>query len=213
MTEKGILIVVSGFSGTGKGETIKRLMGKYPRYVFSISATTRSPREGEQHGREYFFLSKEEFEQKISEGRFLEHANYVGNYYGTPRDYVEEQLAAGRDVLLDIEVEGALNVKQVFPEAVLVYLLPPSAKELKRRLSGRGTETEDVIKKRMSRSLEESKEIEKYDYVVVNDELDQCVEELHGIVSSEHNRTDRKRNFIEHISSELQTYLKGENIK
>lgn len=210
MSEKGVVVVISGFSGTGKGTVIKQLMEKYSQYVFSISATTRLPRAGETHGKEYFFLSKEEFEKKIKENLFLEHASYVDNYYGTPRDYVEEKLNEGKDVVLDIEVQGALNVKKAFPEAILIYILPPSAEELKKRLMGRGTETEEVIRGRMNRSLEESRLISEYDYVVVNDRVMDCVEKIHGIVSSEHSRVKNNREFINDISSELMTYLKGE---
>ena len=153
MNEKGILIVVSGFSGSGKGTLMKELMTRYPdTYALSISATTRSPREGEVDGREYFFVSKDEFEKMIAKGELIEYAKYVENYYGTPRDYVEKKLDEGKDVILEIEIQGALNVKKMFPDTLLLFVTPPSAEELKKRLVGRGTETMDVIESRMDRA-------------------------------------------------------------
>ena len=146
---KGTLTVLSGFSGAGKGTLVKRLLEKYDSYVLSISATTRAPREGEQDGREYFFRTKEEFEQMIADGALLEHACYVGNYYGTPRAWVEEQMESGKDVILEIEIQGAHNIKKQYPEALLLFVAPPSAEELVRRLVGRGTETEEVIRNRV----------------------------------------------------------------
>ena len=175
MTNKGILIVVSGFYGAGKGTLMKRLMETYDNYALSISMTTRAPREGERHGVEYFFATREEFEKKIAEDKLIEYASYCDNYYGTPREYVEEQLAAGKDVILEIEIQGALKVKKKFPNSLLLFVTPPNAKELERRLVGRGTETPEVIEKRLSRASEESEGIEAYDYIVVNDDLEECV--------------------------------------
>ena len=161
MNEKGILIVVSGFSGSGKGTLMKELMTRYPdTYALSISATTRSPREGEVDGREYFFVSKDEFEKMIAKGELIEYAKYVENYYGTPRDYVEKKLDEGKDVILEIEIQGALNVKKMFPDTLLLFVTPPSAEELKKRLVGRGTETMDVIESRMDRACEEAEGME-----------------------------------------------------
>ena len=156
MKNRGILAVVSGFSGSGKGTIMKELLQQYDNYALSISATTRQPREGEMHGREYFFLSKEEFEQLIKEEKLIEYAQYVGNYYGTPSSFVEEQRDAGKDVILEIEVQGALQVKEKFPDTVLLFVTPPSAEELASRLRGRGTETEEVIAKRMEQAVTES---------------------------------------------------------
>lgn len=180
--DKGILLIVSGLSGAGKGTICKRLMEKYPDYEFSISATTRAPREGEMHGREYFFLSKEEFETKIEKGQFLEYANYVGNYYGTPKDWVDEKLAGGKNVILEIELQGAFQVREKIPEAVLIFIMPPDMEELKRRLIHRGTETEEQIEKRLSRAMEELEYVDQYDYVIVNEEVEKSVEMLHTIV-------------------------------
>ena len=145
MKKRGILIVVSGFSGAGKGTVMRALLEKYDNYALSISATTRNPREGEVDGREYFFKTTEEFEKMIAQDELIEYARYVNNYYGTPKAYVEEQLAAGKDVILEIEIQGALKIKKKFPEAVLIFVTPPSAGELRNRLAGRGTETPEKI--------------------------------------------------------------------
>ena len=145
MNKKGILIILSGFSGVGKGTVVRRLLSDYDNYALSISATTRKPREGEEDGVSYFFKSKEEFEQMIKEDSFIEHARYVENYYGTPKAYVQEQLDAGKDVILEIEIQGALKVKEKYPDALMLFLVPPDAQTLKERLVGRGTETADVI--------------------------------------------------------------------
>lgn len=204
MKEKGILIVVSGFSGAGKGTIMKELLKKYEEtYALSVSATTRSPRPGEQEGREYFFRSVEEFEKMIAKEELIEYAKYVDNYYGTPRAYVEEQLEAGKDVILEIEIQGALKVKEKFPETLLLFVTPPSAEELKRRLVKRGTETMEVIASRMERAREEAEGMEQYDYLIVNDVLQDCVEEVHQIIQGEHRRSFRNRDFIEKMRKEL----------
>ncbi len=211
MSKKGILTVVSGFAGSGKGSTMKGLLSKYPEnYALSISATTRNPRPGEEDGREYFFRTKEEFEQMIAEDALLEHACYVGNYYGTPKQYVEEQLEAGKDVILEIEIQGALKVKEKMPETVLLFISPPSAEELKNRLVGRGTEDMATIEKRLARAAEESLGIEKYDYFVINDKLEQCVEDVHRIIQAEKHHTNRNETLIKEIQSKVQTFAKGE---
>lgn len=210
MNKKGILIVVSGFSGAGKGTLMKRLLEKYEEtYALSISATTRQPRDGEAHGREYFFITKEEFEKMIAKAELIEYAKYVENYYGTPKFYVEEQLNAGKDVILEIEIQGALKVKKSFPDTLLLFVVPPSAQELKKRLVGRGTESMEVIESRLKRAVEESEGMEEYDYLVVNDDLDTCVEQMHRIIRGEHLRTSRNEAFIEKMKEELRS-LKGE---
>ncbi len=203
MKGKGILIVVSGFSGAGKGTLMKKLVEEYEGYGLSISATTRKPRPGEENGREYFFLTREEFEQRIAENALIEYAQYCGNYYGTPRDYVEEQMALGRDVILEIEIQGALAVRKQYPDAVLLFVTPPSAQELRRRLSGRGTESAEVIDERLRRAKEEAQWIEAYDYLVVNDDLETCVKELHAIIDAAHHAPVRNEEFVEKIRQEL----------
>ena len=203
MKEKGILIVVSGFSGSGKGTIMKEMMRQYDNYALSISATTRNPRPGEEDGREYFFKTVEEFEKMIAKDELIEYARYVDNYYGTPRAYVEEQLDAGKDVILEIETQGALKVKEKFPETLLLFVTPPTAKELRNRLVGRGTETMDVIDFRMNRAKEEADGMDQYDYLIINDVLQDCVEQMHRIIQGEHRRSFRNIEFIENMKAEL----------
>lgn len=208
--EKGIIVVVSGFSGAGKGTIMKELTGKYSNYALSVSATTRKPRQGEREGIEYFFKTREEFEKMIAEKQLIEYAGYVDNYYGTPKAYVEEQLNQGKDVILEIEIQGALKVKEQYPEALLLFVMAPSAQILRERLVGRGTEDMDTINSRLSRAAEEAEGIEKYDYVVVNDNLQECVELTHSIIQNEHRRAYRNIAFIEKTRKELQEFAKGE---
>lgn len=210
MQKKGILIVVSGFSGAGKGTLMKELLKNYDNYALSISATTRKPREGEVDGREYFFKTTEDFEKMIAKDELIEYAKYVNNYYGTPRAYVEEQLASGKDVILEIEIQGALKVKEKFPETLLLFVTPPNTTILKDRLVGRGTETMEVIESRMQRAAEEAEGMEAYDYLIINDDLDTCVKEMHSIICGEHNRSFRNAEFMGHIKDELKANLKGE---
>ena len=200
---KGILTVLSGFSGAGKGTAMKRLMEKYDDYALSISATTRNPREGEVDGREYFFKATEEFEKMIAQDELIEYARYVNHYYGTPRSYVEEQLENGKDVILEIEIQGALKVKEKFPDTLLVFITPPSAKELRRRLVGRGTESMEVIEQRLARAKEEAEGIDDYDCLIVNDDLESCVDELHSVIQNEKKKVARNGEFISKIRKEL----------
>lgn len=210
MKEKGLLLVISGFSGAGKGTVVKRLLELHNDYALSISATTRSPREGEQNGREYFFKSTEEFESMIDNSELIEYAKYVSNYYGTPKAYVEEQLEAGKNVILEIEIQGALNIKKMYPDAVLLFIMPPSAEELERRLVGRGTEDEATIKARLQRASDEAKGVENYNYIVINDKVDDCVEVIHSIVNSEKRKAVNNMSLINNIKEELKAYEKGE---
>ena len=209
--KKGILIVISGFSGAGKGTLVKKILETYDNYALSVSMTTRQPREGEKDGVAYFFVTKQKFEEQIQKDGFVEYASYCDNYYGTPRAYVEEQLNNGKDVILEIEIQGALQIKKKFPESLLLFVTPPSAKELEARLRGRGTETPEVIAKRLARAGEESEGMGAYDYIVVNDDLDRCAEELHSIVEAARNQPDRCKEFIEKIREELKEFSKGAN--
>lgn len=208
--EKGIITILSGFSGAGKGTVVKSLLNKYDNYALSISATTRKPRAGEKDGREYFFKTTEEFENMISNNQLIEYANYVGNYYGTPKEYVESQLSKGKDIILEIELQGAMKVKEQNPDVVLVFVTPPSAKELKNRLVGRGTEDMDTINARLRRAVDESEFMDRYDYLLINDDLDECVERLHEIIQSEHNSTKRNIERIKNIRKDIGIFSEGE---
>ena len=203
MSRQGILVVISGFSGAGKGTLIKELMKRYDQYALSVSATTRQPRPGEMEGREYFFVSPDYFQSMIENDALIEYAQYVENFYGTPKDYVEKQMAAGKDVILEIEIQGALKIKKKFPETLLLFVMPPSAEELKRRLVSRGTESPELIQARLKRAVEEAVGIEAYDYIVLNDVLEVCVEELHQLIQAQHRRVSGNLDFIEQMKSEL----------
>lgn len=218
--KKGILVVVSGFSGAGKGTIMKKLMEKYSdKYALSVSATTRSPRPGEENGVDYFFVTKEQFEDMIQKEELVEYAQYVSNYYGTPKAYVEEQLSAGKSVILEIEIQGALKIKEQFPDTLLLFVTAPGAEELKNRLTGRGTETAEVIAARLSRAVEESRGMEEYDYLVVNDVIDKTVDLVDTIIDGRKNRnTDdfsnlslsSNINFVNKLREELSGFSKGE---
>lgn len=209
MSKKGCLVIISGFSGAGKGTVVRELTTRYDNYALSISATTRAPRQGEENGREYFFKTREEFEELIRQDALYEYAQYVSNYYGTPKAYVQQQLDAGKDVILEIEVQGALNVKAKNPEALLLFVTPPSAQELKRRLIGRGTETLEVINERMARASEEALLMDRYDYLIINDKLEECTETIHQLVQREHLRMSANLDMVEKIKKELEE-MKGE---
>ncbi len=210
--KKGLVVVLSGFSGAGKGTIMKHLLNKYPgMYNLSISATTRGKRQGEEEGREYFFKTREEFDQMVANDEFLEHATFNGNSYGTPKAYVQKLIDEGKDVILEIEVNGALQVKKIFPDALLLFVTPPSATELKNRLVGRGTETADVVAQRLSISSRESLLMPKYDYLVINDQIDESVERVHMIIQSAHYATKANTAQIAELQEELKAFSKGEN--
>ncbi|MBE4908783.1 guanylate kinase [Bacillus luteolus] len=192
MNERGLLIVLSGPSGVGKG-TVRKEIFEQPdtKFQYSISMTTRKPREGEVDGIDYFFKSREEFERLIAEGKLLEWAEFVGNYYGTPIEYVEKTLQEGKDVFLEIEVQGALQVRKAFPEGLFIFLMPPSLGELKNRIVTRGTESEDIINDRMRVAKEEIEMMDAYDYVVENDRIENACNRIKAIVTAEHCRRDR----------------------
>ena len=190
--KSGQLIVISAPSGAGKDTVVKELMKRDGNNLWvSVSATSRSPREGEKEGVDYYFLSNEEFEKKIEEGFFLEYTNYAGNYYGTPKKYIKEKLDQGIDVILIIEIEGASNIKKLVPEAIFIFIMPPSLKELVRRLKNRGTETNEKIIKRFHKAYIEINDVSKYNYVVVNDKLDEAVDKVESILKAEKCRVDR----------------------
>ena len=201
--KKGLLIVISGFSGVGKGTVVKELVKKYG-YSLSVSATTRAPRPGEVDGREYYFKSVADFRNLIDYNGFIEWAQYVENYYGTPRKFVEDEMAQGHDVILEIEVQGAMNIREQYPDSVLIFVSAPSAESLRDRLAGRGTESEEVIDKRMNRAAEESEAMKEYDYIVVNDVLDDCVETVNSIIVGNKCLRENNLKFIEDIKKELQ---------
>ncbi len=186
--KKGVLAVVSGPSGCGKGTVLKHVL-ENENYGYSVSATTRLPREGEENGVQYFFISKEEFLARVSEGKFLEHAEYCDNYYGTPRDYVEEQLEKGKNVILEIETKGALMVKENAPDAFLLFIAPPDMESLEARLRGRGTEDEETIRKRLETAVEEMKLIPKYDLCIINGEgaAEKAAEEIMAAIEARRN--------------------------
>lgn len=197
--KKGMLIVVSGPSGTGKGTVCNELLQEMPELSYSISATTRQPREGEVDGKNYYFLSKEEFESKISDGDFLEYANVYGNYYGTPLGKLNERLKKGEDVLLEIDTQGALSVMRRVPEALFIFLLPPSIAELEKRIRGRGSETEESLERRLGAAKSEIAVGRGYRYVVVNDAVEKAVERIKGIITAEHCRVDKNMDLFEEL--------------
>jgi guanylate kinase len=211
--QRGILAIISGFSGAGKGTLVKEFLKMYEQeYCLSISATTRRPRDGEVEGQHYFFLEKAEFERRIKEERFLEYACYVDNYYGTPQEFVFERLEEGISVILEIEMQGALKVKERYPETVLIFVTPPTAQELEARLRGRGTETEEVILSRLARASEEVAYMDKYDYIVLNetDKVAECAENIHRIIESEKKKAVYGGELIASLAEDLAAYKKGE---
>ncbi|MGX8704367.1 MAG: guanylate kinase [Lachnospiraceae bacterium] len=208
MENKGILAVMSGFSGAGKGTVVKRLLSDYDCYWVSISMTTRQPRPGEVDGISYHFVSRETFEEMIANDGFLEYAEYQGNYYGTPKAPALEHLAAGEDVILEIETVGAFKVREVFPEALLFYVVAPSAEELKRRLEGRGTETEEQILGRLKKAAKEAEVVDRYDYILINDVLDEAVTACHSLIQREKTRASKSLPLINRLKNELEEITK-----
>ncbi|MBR4719837.1 MAG: guanylate kinase [Lachnospiraceae bacterium] len=205
--KKGILLIISGFAGSGKGTIVKGLLSNYDNYTVSISATTRAPRPGEEDGRDYFFVSREKFEEMIANDEFLEYAQYVDNYYGTPRKYVNSMLDEGRDVILEIEQQGALQVKAERPEAVLMFVMPPSVQEIYNRLKKRGTESEEIIMKRMRQGAREAGVIEKYDYLIINDDRYECIRNVHNTVCCAKYASKRNKALIDRVKSEFNDFL------
>jgi guanylate kinase len=210
LADKGLLVVVSGFSGAGKGSIMKRILQKYDNYALSISATTRDPRPGEMDGQDYFYKTQKQFEKMIDKDELIEYASYQGNYYGTPKAYVEKQLNSGKDVILEIEVQGATKVKELLPDTVLIFVTPPSAQELRGRLTKRATESADQIRGRLRRAVVEAEYMPTYDYILVNDDLETAVTELNEIVRAEHKKSDLSSALITRMTTELKELLKGD---
>lgn len=205
MNRKGKLIVISGFSGAGKGTVCKGLCEKYD-YSLSVSATTRQPRPGEENGREYYFKTEDEFKDLIDYNGLIEWAQYVDNYYGTPRKFVEDSIAEGKDVILEIEVQGAMNIKKQYPDAIMIFITTKDIPTLKDRLVGRGTEAEEIVNKRMHRAYEESEIIDNYEYIVVNDDLNTCIDVVNSVILGEKCKRENNTLFIEEIKDELKAY-------
>lgn len=218
--QRGILVIISGFSGVGKGTVVKELMAKHAdAYALSVSATTRSPREGEVEGVHYFFKTKEEFQEMINQNQLIEYACFVNNYYGTPKAYVDSQLEAGKNVILEIELQGAFKVREQFPDTRLLFIVPPDAKTLQERLVGRGTDAADVIESRLARAYEEASYVDQYDYLVVNDELENAVENVHQVITSECSGdleavqdmlVSSNEELVSRLKDELKVFSKGE---
>jgi len=196
MNEKGKLIVISGPSGAGKSTVVFKAIEGRDDVCFSTSVTTRKPRPGEVDGREYFFVDLDRFREMVENDELLEHAEYVGNYYGTPRKFVEDKLAAGVSVFLDIEVQGARQVSRKMPEAVMIFIAPPSLEELEKRLRGRGTDTERAIEARLIRAREEYREADFYEYLIINDDADKAARELNAIIEASHCRFADRANLL-----------------
>ena len=204
LNRKGLLLVVSGPSGAGKGTICKALLNKNDQIKLSVSATTRKPRNGEVHGVNYFFIEKEEFAKMIENGEFLEYAQIYDNFYGTPKAAIIECLEKGQDVILEIEMQGARQIKEVYPEGVFIFVLPPSLEELKSRSVGRGTETQEEIEKRFSCAFEEINQIVNYDYFIVNEDIEKSVSDVEAIICAEKNKVTRyKNNIIDKFKEEL----------
>lgn len=207
MSKKGTLVVVSGFSGAGKGTLMNKLIDDYDNYALSISATTRKPREGEVNGREYFFKTDSEFEELIEKDALIEYAKYVCHYYGTPLDYVEEKLSEGKDVILEIEIQGALKIKEKFPDTLMLFIIPPSIQELEQRLLTRGTECNEVINSRIERAVEEARGMSGYDYILVNDDIEVCAEEMHRVIQGDKDSVKNNKELIKSIQDELINHI------
>ncbi len=199
---RGLLIVLSGPSGAGKGTVCKALLEKHPEISLSVSCTTRAPRNYEREGVNYFFKGETEFKSLIKQNEFLEYACVYGNYYGTPKSFVEKKLSDGCDVLLEIDVQGAVNAKKIFPDGIFIFLVPPSMEELERRIRGRATESEQQIKERLSKAKAEMAQIENYDYVIVNDRVARVVDEIENIIEAEKHKVERVKKEFEHIRRE-----------
>lgn len=210
MSTKGKLYVISGFSGAGKGTVVKALIDRKPEVAFSVSATTRTPRQGEVYGKHYYFLERNVFEQMIENKELYEYTTYLDNYYGTPQKFVNEKLDAGIDVILEIEMQGALQVREAAPEAVLIFIVPPRVDILKTRLINRNTEPMEIIQKRLEKSSNEVPQMVHYDYIVENNQLEVCVEDIIAIMRAEKIKLADKHELMNRLNQEFSQILKGE---
>lgn len=201
--KRGLLVVISGFSGGGKGTLIRKLMSKHEGYALSVSATTRAKRPGERDGVDYFFVDDARFREMVAKDELLEYAQYVGHFYGTPRVFVENTLSKGKDCILEIDLQGAMKVKEKCPDAILIFVTPPSARELMTRLKGRGTESEETIEKRLLRASVEAMSMESYDYILINDELNKAAATLHAMIQIQHMRPNKENEIVKKIREEL----------
>jgi len=201
---QGLLIVISGFSGVGKGTLVRELIKRYPdEFALSVSATTRKPREGEVHGTHYFFISKDEFEKMIDDKKLMEHAKYNGNYYGTPEDFVYENMRSGKNIILEIDIQGGFQIKAKYPETCLYYIAPKSAHDLVERLNGRGTETKEEIHNRLQRAVDETQAMDKYDHIFINDDFETCLNEMYAYIKEQQKHRDEIKNFSAQLKDEL----------
>ena len=205
MSNKGLLIVFSGPSGVGKGTVLKEYLKKFPNTAFSVSATTRAPREGEVDGQHYYFMTRSDFDQLVDQGGFLEHAQFAGNCYGTPRGPVDKNLEQGIDVVLEIEVQGALQVKEKCPDAILIFVMPPSYAELRRRLIGRGTEDMATVERRLSNAAREMGIAKEYDYIVINDSVEDAALQLENIICAAKHSAKFLKQFIDEVEHDAET--------
>lgn len=205
--DRGLLIVISGFSGAGKSAITRKLISEYEHYAYSVSATTRMPRPGETDGVDYSFVSAERFERMIADGELLEYNRYVGNYYGTPKDYVLQKINEGKDVILEIDVNGSRQVKEAFPEAVTVFVTAPSAEILAGRLTGRGTENRETVRKRLAQAIEETSDAENYDFIMINDDLEETTAHMDRLIQDQHMRVSEQKKYLETFRKEMNTIL------
>ncbi|MBQ8053214.1 MAG: guanylate kinase [Lachnospiraceae bacterium] len=204
----GKLVIISGFSGVGKGTVVRKLLENFGQYVLSVSMTTRKPREGEKDGVNYYFVTNEKFENMIEKDGFLEHARYADHYYGTPMDFVIRSTKEGKNVILEIEVQGAMQIKEKYPDAVLIFVTTPSAMEMAKRLIGRKTETHEQILSRFKRAVEEAEQMKNYDFIVINDNLDDCVKEVNRIVENNEGGVRYDPQYKKEFISDLQKIIK-----
>ncbi len=208
--KKGKIVIVSGFSGVGKGTVVKKIMETYDNYELSVSMTTRDPRPGEVEGVNYHYVSDGQFEEMIKADGFLEFAGYVGHYYGTPKAFVLDSLEKGKNVILEIEVQGAMQIKEKYPDTMMIFIVPPKAEDLRNRLIGRGSESGEEIEKRLRQAYEETKKMKYYEYFVVNDDLEECVRHLNDVITTDYEKTPDKEKKIEQIQKELKTLIENQ---